>query len=182
MATLTHNKAEIADKAAALAATYEARYRGCGQCVFLAVVDALRWGGLELMPEDTEERLFPGTCLFTGGVAFAVDGTCGAVTSSVLVMGMAMELPREAQDDDMLRRACALVRDTLLERCYGEYGSILCCDVQQHYFGGTWDLTDDAASRDFLAVTDGCAIPQLSRWATEIILDEYEKGNMVCPL
>jgi hypothetical protein len=95
---------------------------------------------------------------------------------------MAMDLPRAEQDDDMLRRACAVVRDTLLERCYGEYGSILCQDVQQHYFGATFDLTDDAASRDFLDMTDGCAIPQVSRWAAGIILEEYEKGGLMRPL
>jgi hypothetical protein len=33
-------------------------------------------------------------------------------------------------------------------------------------------------SQDFLAVTKGCAIMQTAMWTTEIILDEFEKGNV----
>ena len=36
-------------------------------------------------------------------------------------------------------------------------------------------------SNDFLGITKGCTIMQTARWVTEIILDEFEKGNLKLP-
>ncbi|MBA7501194.1 hypothetical protein ES704_03956 [subsurface metagenome] len=181
MVKLKHTKEEIIKKADELAVEYEARYRGCGQCTFLAIVDALRWGGLELIPEDMEERLFPGICVLTAGVGMTGDGTCGAVASSALAIGIALGIPREGQDDSLLRAACATVRNTILDKYYQEYRSILCKDVQRKYFGKAWDLTNDEMRRECLGISHGCTIMQTAKWATEIILDEFEKGNVKLP-
>jgi hypothetical protein len=178
MVKLTKTKDEIIKKSNELAIGYEARYKGCGQCTFLAIIDALRWGGLEIIPEDMEERLFSGICVLTGGVGMTGDGTCGAVASSVLAIGLALGIPRESQDDSLLRRGCATVRNTILDKYYQEYNSILCKDVQRKFFGKAWDLTRDDMSQDFLGITHGCTIMQTTMWATEIILDEFEKGNV----
>ncbi|TET16623.1 MAG: C_GCAxxG_C_C family protein [Dehalococcoidia bacterium] len=181
MVKLKHTKEEIIKKADELAVEYEAKYKGCGQCTFLAIVDALRWGGLEIIPEDMEERLFSGICVLTAGVSMTGDGTCGAVASSVLAIGLALGIPREGQGDRTLRRACATVRDTILDKYYQEYRSILCKDVQRKFFGKAWDLTSDKMSLEFLIITKGCTIMQTVKWATEIILDEFEKGNVKLP-
>lgn len=182
MVGLKRTKEEIIKKAEELGIEYEAKYKGCGQCMFLAIVDALRWGGLEIMPEDMEDRLFPGICVMTGGISMTGDGTCGAVTSSVLVMGIALGITREAQDVSALRKGCAIIRNTILDRYYKEYNSLLCKDVQRKYFGKAWDLTDDEMSHEFLGVTHGCTIMQTAMWATEIVLDEFEKGNLRLPV
>ncbi len=177
MARLKRTKEKIIKKAEELGTEYEAKYKGCGQCTFLAIADALRWGGLEIIPKDMEERLFSGICVLTGGVSMTGDGTCGAVASSVLLIGIALGISREGQDNSVLRRGCATVRDTLLAKYYKEYGSILCKDVQRKYFGKAWDLTSDEMSQEFLGVTQGCTIMQTAKWATEIILDELEKAK-----
>jgi hypothetical protein len=166
----------IVAKVEALGIEYEAKYKGCGQCTFLAIVDALRWGGLELIPEEMEDRLFSGVCVLTAGVAMTGDGTCGAVTSSVMALGLALGVPRKGQDETRLRVACTAVRNTILDRYYKEYGSILCKDVQRKFFGKAWDLTRDDMSHEFLGITRGCTIMQTAKWAIEIILDEFEKG------
>ena len=181
MVELEKTKEDIIKKAYELAVQYEAKYKGCAQCTYLAIIDALRWGGLELIPRDMEERFFSGVCLFTGGVSMAVDGTCGAVTSSVLAIGLALGIRREGQDDAALRKGCAVIRDTILDRYYREYNSMLCKDVQRKFFGKSWDLSNDDASKEFLQVSQGCVIMQTAMWATEIILDEYEKGNVRLP-
>ncbi len=172
---------EIINKAEELATQYEAKYKGCGQCTFLAIVDALRWGGLELITEEMEDRLFSGICVLTAGVSMTGDGTCGAVASSVLAIGIALGIPRKGQDVSLLRNACATVRDTILDRYYREYRSILCKDVQRKFFGKAWDLTSDEMSHEFLGITHGCTIMQTARWAVEIILDEFDKGNVRLP-
>ena len=46
MVGLKRTKEEIIKKAEELGVEYESKYKGCGQCTFLAIVDALRWGGL----------------------------------------------------------------------------------------------------------------------------------------
>jgi hypothetical protein len=175
MVRLKKTKKEIIKKAEELGAEYEAKYKGCGQCTFLAIADALRWGGREIIPKDMEERLFSGICVLTGGVSMTGDGTCGAVASSVLLIGIALGISREGQDDSVLRRGCATVRNTILGKYYQEYNSILCKDVQRKFFGKAWDLTRDEMSKEFLGVTHGCTIMQTAKWATEIILDELEK-------
>jgi len=90
MVELTKTKDEIIKKANELAIGYEARYKGCGECTFLAVLDALRWGGLEIIPKDVEDRFFSGVCVTTAGIGLICDGNCGAVASGALVMGLAL--------------------------------------------------------------------------------------------
>jgi hypothetical protein len=181
MVQLKRPKNEVIDKAEELATEYEAKYKGCGQCTFLAIVDALRWGGLELIPEEMEDRLFSGICVLTAGVSMTGDGTCGALASSVIAIGLALGIPQEGQDDSLLRTGCATVRNTILDRYYREYRSILCKDVQRKFFGKAWDLTSDEMSKEFLGITHGCTIMQTAKWTTEIILDEFEKGNVKLP-
>jgi len=175
MERLKKLKKEITLKARDLGVAYEAKYKGCGQCTFQAIVDALRWGGIELIPEDTEERLYPAISMLTAGVCMTGEGTCGAVASSVIAMGLAFGVPIDSADVSAARQAAATVRDTLLAKYYKEYGSILCKDVQRKYFGKAWNLTDDEMAHEFLGITHGCTIMQTAEWATGIILDELEK-------
>jgi hypothetical protein len=178
VAKLKRPKKAIINKAGELAVKYEAKYKGCGQCTFLAIVDALRWGGLEILPERMEEKFFSGTGGFTGGTSMLVDGTCGAINSSIITLGLALGTTRDNQDELSLRAICATIRNTILDKFYREYNSILCRDILNKYFGKVWNLTDDEASNDFLQVSRGCAIIQTVTWTTEIILDEFNKGNV----
>lgn len=178
MVKLTKTKDEIIQKSNELAIEYEARYKGCGQCTFLAVIDALRWGGLEIIPRDMEDRLFSGTCVLTGGVGLSGDGTCAAVASSALAIGLALGIQRETFGEGRFRENCATIRNTILDKYYREYKSILCKDVQRKFFGKAWDLARDDMGAEFLGITQGCLIMQTAMWTTEIILDEFEKGNV----
>jgi len=175
---LTKKKDEIIQKANELAIEYEAKYKGCGQCTFLAIIDALRWGGLEIIPTDMEDRLFPGVCVLTGGVGLSGDGTCGAVASGVLAIGLALGPQRDSIDESLFRQSCAIVRDALLNKYYQEYNSSLCRDIQRKVFGKAWDLTRDEMSAEFLGISKGCVIMEGTMWATKIVLDEFEKGNV----
>jgi hypothetical protein len=178
MVKLTKTRDEIIQKANELAIEYEAKYKGCGQCTFLAIIDALRWGGLEIIPKDMEDRFFSGICVLTAGVGLSGDGTCGAVASSALAIGLALGVPREGQNIQLLGEACATVRNTILDKYYREYRSILCKDVQRKFFGKAWDLTNKEMDQEFRGLTRGCTIMQTAMWATEIILNEFEKGNV----
>ena len=178
MVKLTKTKDEIIMKANELATQYEAKYKGCGQCTFLAIIDALRWGGLEIIPKDVEDRLFSGLCLLTGGIGLSGDGTCGAVANGVLAIGLALGLQRESINESLFRQSCATVRDALLDKYYQKYNSLLCKDIQRKFFGKAWDLIRDDMSAEYLGITKGCVIMETAMLATEIILDEFEKGNV----
>lgn len=178
MVKLKKTKDEIIQKSNELATEYEAKYKGCGQCTFLAIVDALRWGGLEIIPKDMEDRLFSGICVLTGGVGLSGDGTCAAVASGALAIGLASGLQRETFSEARFRENCATVRNTLLKRVYEKYNSLLCKDVQRKFFGKAWDLARDDTGAEFLAITRGCVIMETAMLTTGIILDEFEKGNV----
>jgi hypothetical protein len=178
MNKLTKTRDEIIQRSNELAIEYEAKYKGCGQCTFLAIINALRWGGLELIPKDMEDRLFSGICLLTGGVGLTGDGTCAAVASGALAIGLALGLQQETFDEAGFRESCATVRNTLLNKCYQKYNSLLCKDVQRKFFGKAWDLTRDDMGAEFLGITKGCVIMETVMLATEIIVDEFEKGNV----
>jgi hypothetical protein len=178
MVKLTKTKAEIIRRANELAMEYEARYKGCGQCTFMAIVDALRWGGLELIPKNMEDRFFPGVCVLTGGVGLSGDGTCAAVANGALAIGLALGIRRETFSESSFRESCATVRNALLAEYYEKYNSILCKDVQRRFFGKAWDLTRDDTGAEFLGITKGCVIMETAILATGIILNEFEKGNV----
>jgi hypothetical protein len=178
MPELMKTKEEIIQKADELATEYEKKYGGCCESTFYAVVDALRWGGLEILPEEMASKLFPGICLLTAGVCMTGEGTCGAVAGSVLAGGFAYGVSADPADSN---RVGAVLRDSLLAEFYNKYGSILCKDVMRKYFGKAWDLTSEEMTMEFLSITDGCVIRSTAKWMTGFLLDEYEKGNLKIP-
>jgi hypothetical protein len=182
MVKLTKTKDEIIKKSNELAIQYEAKYKGCGECTFMAVIDALRWGGLEIIPKEMEDRFFSGVCLTTAGIGLICDGNCGAVASGALVIGLALGIQGGPQGGPLyflnLNKGFATVRNTLVNKCYQKYNSILCTAIQRKWFGKAWDLTRDDMNLEFLGITHGCAIMEITMWTTEIILDEFEKGNV----
>jgi hypothetical protein len=178
MAELERTKDSIIKKAEELGVEYQVKYKGCAQCTFFAIIDALWWGGLKLIPADMEERFYPAVSMLTAGVCMTGEGTCGAVASGVMVLGLALGVSGGSADVAAARHAAATIRDSLLEKCHREYRSILCKDIQRKYFGKAWDLTNDEMAHEFLGLTRGCIIMQTAKWATEYILDEFEKGNV----
>ena len=197
MVALRKTKEEIMNKARELGVEYEEKYQGCAQCSFGAVVDALRWGGVELIPQDVEEQLLAGLTVLSGGVAMTGDGSCGAVTGGGLAIGLAMGISREMQlkDRSVRRLGYAAVQKGIVDKYYEKYNSILCKDVQRKRFGKAWDLTRPEMSEDFLrtsglfdinertperqvCLTPDCTIALAAMWAVEYILDELEKGNL----
>jgi hypothetical protein len=197
MPALKKTKEDIIEKAGELGVEYESKYMGCAQCTFSAVVDALRWGGFELLPRDLEERLFSGLTLLSGGAAMTGDGSCGGITGGVLALGMAMGISRERQEEDRSTRRAgyAAAWKGIVDKYYEKYNSLLCKDVQRKRFGKAYNLRVPEISEEFLrtsgvfdirertpdrrvCLTPECTIAIAARWAVECVLDEFEKGNL----
>lgn len=176
------SRAEIVKKAEELAVEYEAKYKGCAQTTFYAAADALRWGGIEILPAELQDKMYAGVCLLSAGGCMTGEGTCGAVIGSIITSGFAYGLGKDLGDPTAGRRAALSIRDTLLKKYYEEFGSILCKDVMRKYFGKAWDLNNDEMTAEFLGQTDGCVIRKTAVWITEILLDKYEKGELKIPV
>ena len=172
MAKLKESKENIIKKAEELGIVYEAKYKGCAQCTFLAIIDALRWGGLELIPEDMEEKLYPAISMLTAGNCMTTEGSCGAVNSGVMALGFALGVSRDNPDIAAVRNNAAAIRDTFLEHFLREYRSILCKDIQRKYFGKAWNLSDDKMAHEFLGMTRGCIIMDTAQLAVKCILEK----------
>lgn len=178
MPELNKKKEEIVKKAEELAKDYEARYKGCGQSSFMAIVDALRWGGLEVLPEDVVKMVYPGLCFLTAGTNMTGEGTCGAISGSVMAIGIALGAPLGSQETRDKRIISSVITRDIMNRYYQKYGSILCKDVQRKHFGKAWDLTNEEMTREFLSISDGCTIMETVKWATECILTEFDQDNI----
>lgn len=172
------SKESIIKKAGELAAIYEAKYKGCAQCTFLAIVDALKWGGIELLPESMEEKLYPAIAMLTAGGCMTGEGTCGAVASSIMAFGLASGASKDSSDVAAIRQAAEIIRHKILEVYFDKYHSILCKDIQRKYFGKAWDLSDDKMAHEFLGITNGCIITDAVKLAVACLIDEYEKGDV----
>jgi hypothetical protein len=181
MVQLNKTKTEIIRKTGELAVEYEKKYSGCCQCVFLAIVDTLRWGGVEVATEDMEDRLFPGLCLLTGGVGVTIDGTCGAIIGGVMAIGMSMGVTRNVQGKDMsiVGDGLDIVWRYVMDRCDEKYRSQLCKEIQKIHYGQFWDFRIPEATDEYLKVSDGCKIKEISMWSMEAILDEFEQRNLI---
>jgi hypothetical protein len=173
MTKLKESAIDTIKKAGQLGAEYEARYKGCCQSTFYAIVDSLRWGGLELLPEDTEDKIFPAISMLTAGVCMTGEGTCGAVTGSVMASGLALSVSKESLRT--VEASAESIRNSLLNQYFNQYHSILCKDIQRKYFGKAWDLTNDQMSQEFLNITQGCIIIDAAKLAVENILDLKNK-------
>ncbi len=181
MPELTKSKEEIIKKAEELGIEYEGIYKGCAQTTFYAVTDALRWGGLELIPEELQDKMYAGICLLSAGNCMTGEGTCGAVVGGTMAFGFAFGQSSDIKNSVVADMAGAQVRDALLTKFYEEYGSILCKDVMRKYFGKAWNLTDRAMTEEFLGITDGCVIRKTAKVVAGILLDKYEKGELKIP-
>jgi hypothetical protein len=177
MIGLKESKESILQKAEELAQEYKKRYKGCAQCTFLATIDALRWGGIELFSVSMEEKFYPAVSMLTAGVCMSGEGTCGAVASSVMSLGLALGISKDSSDVTASRQAASTIRNKILEVYFNKYHSILCKDIQRKYFGKAWDLADDEMAHEFLGITKGCIISEAANLAVKCILDEIEKGT-----
>ncbi|MCJ7605075.1 MAG: hypothetical protein MUO19_03465 [Dehalococcoidales bacterium] len=175
-AQLTKSKEQIIRKAEELAIEYEAVYKGCAQSTFMAITGALRWGGVDIVPEEIEDRLYPGLCQLAAGIAITGEGS-GAVTASALAIGMALAVMHGiiGKDASTVGDACEIVRREILDKFYDTYNSQRCVDIQLKRFGKAWDFRKPEMSDEFLSITDGCAVKEGSGWAVAAIVDELEQ-------
>lgn len=156
-------------EASALGFQYERTYRGCGQCTFAAVQQAL---GRE------EERVFQALTPFAAGFGLSGDSTCGALVGGGASFGLARGRRRSHFDGDREPKYAGFgMAQALRERYLWKYGSLLCKGAQERIFGRSFDLRSPPERELFEqagAHVDKCpgVVSDVARWTVQILAEE----------
>jgi mannitol-1-phosphate 5-dehydrogenase len=156
-------------EAAALGFEFERTYKGCGQCTFAAVQQAL---GRE------EDRVFQALTAFAAGFGLSGDAVCGALIGGGASFGLARGRRRSHFDGDREPKYSAFAMAQLLrERYLWKYGSLLCQGAQERVFGRSFDLRSPPERELFEqagAHVNKCpgVVGNVARWSVQIIAEQ----------
>jgi len=149
--------------------SYEKAYKGCAQCTFAALQEIL-----DLTNSQTDAVCKAATGL-SGGMGSEGDGSCGAYSGSILMIGYIVGRERsDLKDVEGIRFTTnKIVRD--LHSCFiQEYGTIICHGIQRKIFGRPYYLPDEDQHRKFdeaAAHTEKCpyVVGKGVEWTVQIL-------------
>jgi hypothetical protein len=189
------DKAHAAEKARELGADYLKVYFGCAQVTFMAVLDALRSEGIEIVSKEMQETLAKGLIGFSGGVGNFGLGTCGAALGASAAVSLVAGIDlTENQIKANRWIAYWKVRHGVVDRFVETYGAQTCRDVQLAQSGKAYEMGTQVARfgkafnpkypgvKEVFHYTD-CGveadpkkgtIATAAAWAVEAIIDQLE--------
>ncbi len=155
----------LAEKAAALAFTYEAERGSCPQAVYVAIMETLSFH---------EEDVVKAADGLAGGTALSSEGTCGALIGGILAIGTILGRSYSDFSAGKKKRRVFHYAQQLIDRFTQEYTGILCKTVQQHLFGRSFVLSDSKEYELFEqsgAHVDKCpsVASKVAYWTVEIL-------------
>jgi C_GCAxxG_C_C family probable redox protein len=169
---MTGNNENTFQKAYELGFSYEREYKGCGQCTFAALQDAL-----EVRNSDTD-AIFKAATGFAAGVAQQIDGSCGAYVAGAMMLGYLIGRRRDNfTDPEKTRFKTFAIVSKLHRKFIEEYGTVTCGSIHTKIMGRPFYIKDPDELRKFDeagAHTDKCTrvVALASRWTAEILADE----------
>jgi hypothetical protein len=135
------DKARAAEKARELGAEYLKVYFGCAQVAFMAVLDALRSEGIEIISKEMQDTLAKGFTGFSGGVGNYGLGTCGAALGASAAVSLVAGVDlNENQIKANRWIAYWKVRHAVVDRFVETYGAQTCRDVQLAQSGKAYQM------------------------------------------
>ena len=168
---MSSGREEFLQRAYRLGFDYEAKYRGCAQCAYGALQELLG-----LRNEETDAVYKAATGL-SGGVGTEGDGSCGAYSGSVLMIGCFVGRGREDMEDagGIRFKTLEAVRE-LHRRFIEEFGTVNCHGVQRMIFGRPFYLPDEDEHRKFDeagAHREKCphVVGQAVKWTVEALFE-----------
>ena len=78
-----------------------------------------------------DDRLLKITCGFAGGIGSAHQDVCGALSSSIMLIGALYGRTRSNEDDQLCQKLAAEYRD----RFNRSLGSVYCCQLRASGYG-----------------------------------------------
>jgi C_GCAxxG_C_C family probable redox protein len=129
------------------------------------------------------DEVFKAASGLSGGVGLSTHGTCGALSGGVMAFGMLFGRERRNfKDPDRVRMVACRLGKQLSERFEEEYGSVICCQIQNSHLGRNYDLWNSTDYVDFDEVAyqqNKCPhlVGTAAVWAAEIILNELDRSD-----
>ena len=163
---------ELRIKAEEAGAAYEKKYRGCAQCTFAALQDAL---GLR---NEYTDAIFKAASPMAGGGAAEADGHCGAYTGGMLMLGYMHGRERNNFEDPDKTRYRARDNASKFHRQFiDEYGSVTCEHIHRKIFGRTFYLRNKNDKDEYIkmgAYEDKCTtvVGRAAGWIIEILAED----------
>ena len=169
-------KEKLLQEAEERAYKYEQEYRFCSQCALLAIQEVFD------LPSDGALKASTG---FAGGIG-RMGSVCGAFLGGVMAFGLLYGRDRQTMKDpdtemNAQRRQEAEEKlgnltKKLRAKFEGEFGSILCDDIEMKIFGRSFDKWNpkDRKEKDSLGGHDDkcpMVVGKATRWAAELILE-----------
>lgn len=169
------SRQQLLDKASDLGACFEKYSGSCSQCTAAALRELLGF-------EDVVVRVATSSC---GGQAGLSTGACGGVIGGTIVLdyylGRSADMVSATQVIPQgmaeLSRAMEAAK-SLCEKFIGQYGSILCPQIQAKIYGRSFNLQDPADWKAFEeagAHTDPTkcmsVVGNAARWTLETLLE-----------
>jgi C_GCAxxG_C_C family probable redox protein len=170
------SREKLMDKIYDLGSDFE-RYSGsCSQCTVAALHEVLGF-------DDILVKVATSSC---GGQATQVVGTCGAVIGGTLVLDYyfgrtvdQLSHKREFRADMETMKNAVRMAQILTNKFVGEYGSIVCPQIQTRLFGRSFDLKNPEEFEQFEKAGGHsdptkcmAVVGRASRWTMEILLDK----------
>jgi C_GCAxxG_C_C family probable redox protein len=149
---------------------YEARLGSCPQCVLAALKETLDVG---------DDSIFQASQGLTGGTSLSSQGTCGALAGGMIAISALVGRTYQEFSEGQKKRLVFKYTRQLYDKFVGEYGSPLCCGVQQKIFGRSYILLDKQEYEAFEkagAHVEKCTsvAGNAAKWTAEIILNELQ--------
>ena len=167
---------------------YVTTFWGCAQATYLATVDTLRTEGIEILPKEDEEKIFPALVGLAGGTGNVGVGSCGALVGTSFCVSLAANrsqgVDQKVQEANINNRWISYdaVYKYPADRFLKAYNGLSCRAVTWARFGKHYDSWDPVAKAEFgkeekergcVLDTAGypCTIARAVAWAVEDIID-----------
>ena len=123
--------------------------------------------------------IFKAADAMAGGTSLSTEGTCGALIGGMLAISSLVGRSYQDFQQGKQNRRIFYFSDLLYNKFVQEYGSPLCCDVQQKLFGQSYNLRDKQEYEAFDeagAHVDKCpsVAGNVARWTIEIIITRLQ--------
>lgn len=168
------------ERAYELGHKYEMMNWGCSQCAFAAVLDVLGY--------KYDSRIFRSTTSLCGGGGLTGEGSCGAFSGGCMAISYKYGRGRrgfkglKAGHDGIVKPT--ILTKKLYDKFMGEYGSVICRDIQKKVLGKSFQLIKGKGDDIVIDMDEfekagghgekGCptVVGNAARWTVGILLDD----------
>lgn len=167
------SKEELLQEAYEKGRSYEKECTGCAQTVVASVLDTL---GIQ------NEDVFKAASGLADGIGLTGNASCGALTGGAMVLSYLYGRDRDNFSDMYAAMDSYRLAKKLHDRFVDKYDSPRCFDIQENFFGRTFDLYDSQEMEEAFdeGMMEECSkvVGNTARLTVEIILEkERETEN-----